>query len=518
MSETKRILMVAAENDALPGAKVGGVGDVVRDLPHELVNDNTAVDVVIPSYGFLSRISGVQHHAWVNVEFAGQSFDVEILRYYKEGLEAGQYILHHDRFAPHGETVYCNDEHGPFATDATKFAFFNMALAQALVAGALPWPEYLHCHDWHAAFILILRQYCKDFAALKNIHTVFSIHNIAMQGVRPFYGEESSFNRWFPKLKYDAETVCDPHHRQCINPMRAGVLLADKVHTVSPTYAKEILQPSNYWDGIYGGEGLEGDLQYRDHEGDLIGIINGCEYPENQKYNKPAKKKLVETILPSLEKWSGAHKYVPTAHWIAEKRLQKWVARKSIGLTLTSIGRLTEQKARILQTRCTMGVTVLQGILDMLGDRGALFILGSGDPAIEGFISDVAAKNTNLIFINGYSNAISEHLYNFGDIFLMPSSFEPCGISQMLAMRAGQPCIVNSVGGLKDTIEHEKTGFVFSGNNIVEQADSLLALFEQVLGIYDENPTVLKEMAKEASEVRLSWDKSAEEYHKYLYV
>ena len=519
MSNTKRILMVAAENDALPGAKVGGVGDVVRDLPHALVDENTSVDVCIPSYGFLARLKGVVSCGYIEVSFGLKQYSVEVLKYEREEGGAGQYILHHERFAPKGETIYCDDEgFQPFATDATKFAFFNVALAKALIDGVIPWPDYMHCHDWHAAFILILRQFGHSYTKLKEIKTVFSIHNLAMQGVRPFLGDESAFVNWFPGVKYDLETICDPRYKHCINPLRAGILLADKVHTVSPTYAKEIMSPSYHSEGIYGGEGLEEDLLYRDRQGDLVGILNGCEYPVGVKYTKPARKKLVDVITPLFEEWSGPHHYVPTANWIGERRLKSWLARKSIGLTVTSIGRLTEQKIRILQTTCTLGVTVLQGILNMLGDRGVLFILGSGNREIETFISDVAAKNSNLIFLNGYSNEVSSLLYNFGDVFLMPSSFEPCGISQLLAMRSGQPCIVNGVGGLKDTVEHNKTGFVFTGNNLKEQADQLLGLFEEVLDIYDKDPVKLKVMSKQASQVRFTWEKSAEQYHNYLYV
>ena len=517
MTEYTRVLMIAAENDTLPGAKVGGVGDVIRDLPGALNTQNLIVDCVIPSYGFLDRLAGNELLGEVIVAHSQSIKHVKIYKQVQENAAAEHYIFHHKDFSPQGETVYCNDDDRPFATDATKFALFNIAVAQALLEGILPFPNYLHCHDWHAAFILILREFAPKYRSLQKVKTVFSIHNIAMQGVRPLAEDESSLDQWYPDLKYDEDLVRDPIYKDCINPLRSAILLADKIHTVSPTYAQEILSPSDFSRGIYGGEGLENDLRKRHDSGDLVGVLNGCEYP-SRKYTKPARKKLTDSIFPALEKWSGKYRFLPTAIWLAEKRLNTWLSRKTIGLTITSIGRLTEQKVRILNTRTSNGERVLDKLSKMLGDEGTIFILGSGDSNFEDFMSDVMAANENLIFLNGYSNTISDLLYKFGDVFLMPSSFEPCGISQLLAMRAGQPCIVNGVGGLKDTINHEDTGFVFSGNNLVEQADNLIQVFQQVLDLYHEDPAKLKQMAIRCSAARFTWENAAKQYVQKLYI
>ncbi len=516
MIENLRVLMIAAENDALPGAKVGGVGDVIRDLPGALKTQGISVDCAIPSYGFLQRLPENALCGEVVVSFSDNAKHIKVYKYISDSSDATHFIFHHEDFSPQGEKVYCNDEFQPFASDATKFALFNLAIAKALVDGILPWPHYMHCHDWHAAFVFILRKFDPEFESLKQIRTIFSIHNIAMQGIRPINNDESSLESWFPYLSYETQYVEDPNFENCINPMRAGILLADKVHTVSETYAKEILIPSDHSEGIYGGEGLEFDLLKRHKKGELIGILNGCEYPD-QKYTRPARKKLVDSIFPDLEKWSGKNRYLPTANWIAEKRLHSWLNRKTIGLTVTSIGRLTEQKVRLLQTRNSKGERVLDKLCDLLGNEGSIFVLGSGDRQLENFVTEVASIKDNLIFLNGYSNKISDLLYKFGDVFLMPSSFEPCGISQMLAMRAGQPCIVNGVGGLKDTVIHEKTGFVFSGESLVNQADNLIKTFEEVLDLFHKDPSKLKGMSLNASAVRLTWEKSAEEYLIKLY-
>jgi len=518
MNKTKRILMVAAENDALPGAKVGGVGDVLRDLPKALIREGGGVDTVIPSYGFLARLEGLENLGSVNVKFAGHLHDVDILRLQGGGTDADHYILHCEEFSKKGESVYFDDGHGrPFASDASKFAFFSSCVAQALLWGLIPKPDVLHCHDWHTAFLLILIRFGFEFVSLKDIRTVFTIHNLAMQGIRPYEGDESSFNEWFPDLRYSLDKLSDPRYPDCVNPMRAGILLADRVHTVSPSYAEEILKPSRPELGIYGGDGLENDLKERTDRGEVSGILNGCEYPDNLDTTPLSKSKLVKLILRSVELWASRSKLMPSTHWLAGKSVAVWQAKRVSGVTITSVGRLTEQKARILSTPMKNGKSGLQGILDILGKSGTMIILGSGNPELETFISQASAENDNLIFLNGYSDELSKALYNYGDLFLMPSSFEPCGISQMLAMRAGQPCLVNSVGGLKDTVNHMETGFVFAGDTVEQQAEAMVKLFEEVLSLFKNDKKAIEDISTAALAKRFTWVDSADHFLEELY-
>ncbi|MBX2857088.1 MAG: glycogen synthase [Cellvibrionaceae bacterium] len=517
----KRILMVASENDALPGAKVGGVGDVIRDLPTALTRHNQTVDVLVPSYGFLSRLAGMRIVAEFEVRFAGKRLNVELLLASEQGKPGvRQFVLHHATgFSEKGEMVYCDDDEGPFATDATKFALFCQATAEALKLGVITRPDVLHCHDWHSAFLLILLRYSRSYKSLRDIKTVFSIHNLAMQGIRPLRRDSSSMVSWFPGLALDLDYVKDLRYPDCINPMRAAILLADKVHTVSPSYAEEILKPSDHEMGIYGGEGLEKDLKARALTGDLLGILNGCEYPEFAKRTQPDTKQLCRVLHRAIEDWASRSPQLKSAHWMAHKRVEKWSRQKQTGkMNITSIGRVTEQKYRLLHTYIGASrKTTLESMLDALGDRGTLFLLGSGDTALENFLLRVAGKYENFIFLNGYSSTLSDSLYEFGDLFLMPSSYEPCGISQMQAMRAGQPCFVNSVGGLKDTVQAKVNGFSFSGYNAADQAEQLFKVYQDALKLFFGNANAWKSLCSQALAARFSWDDSAKQYLECLY-
>ncbi len=515
----QRILMATAENDALPGAKVGGVGDVLRDLPPALVKQGLTVGVIIPAYGFLARLPNLETCGVFPVNFSGRTETVTLFKLeLNEKQTTTQYILHHKNFSPKGETVYCNDNNNrPFATDATKFSFFSMAILEAIKQQLIPTPDILHCHDWHTAFLLILLKFSTDYTNLQNIKTIFTIHNLAMQGIRPFAGDDSSFEAWYPTLKYDPADICDINNPHCINPMRAAINLANKVHTVSPTYAREILHTSNQAAGIYGGESLEFDLQKRNENQDLIGIINGCEYPRRARYAPPAKKSLLELATNNVVTWASKQTQLASAHFVADKRLKLWGSKKHRGFTLTSIGRITEQKARLLQTKLTSGKTALEGMLDLLGDKNQFIMLGSGDTSYEDFLVSVSGKHENFIFLNGYANDLPDQLYRYGDLFLMPSSFEPCGISQMLAMRAAQPCLVNRVGGLKDTVFHNGNGFCFEGKNITEQAENMLVILNYAMDKFTNKPEAWKNICRKASASRYTWDESAKQYVSQLF-
>ena len=519
-----RILMVAAENDALPGAKVGGVADVIRDLPVALNKHGCITQTVTPSYGKLARLPKLDELGHCHVRFRNKSEKVVVFKRRanqdtKNKHQADAFILHSGVFTPQGENVYCHDgDDRPFATDATKFAFFCAAVAKALTSNLIPKPDILHCHDWHAALLLVLIKFSEDFDSLRGIKTVFSIHNLAMQGVRPFKGDESAFESWFPGLKVDAKDIADPNAKHCINPMRAGILLADKIHTVSPTYAREILNPSQPELGIYGGEGLERDLKNRDVAGNLIGILNGCEYPKSSQKKKPlSKTHIVKLLEKAVLESAGKNRELLAAHWIAEKRIKHWAAKKTPSMVLTSVGRITDQKARLFTTELPEGGTALSSILTTLGTKGVFIMVGSGDQTIEQSLVAESAQHDNFIFINGYAPDAAEALYSSGDLFMMPSSFEPCGISQLLAMRAGQPCLVNRVGGLHDTVEHDKTGFAFEGDDVESQALAMVSVFEQALKLFTTNQNDWSKICSAASKVRFTWDKSAAQYLSDLY-
>ena len=186
-------------------------------------------------------------------------------------------------------------------------------------------------------------------------------------------------------------------------------------------------------------------------------------------------------------------------------------------MLLTSIGRITPQKIGLMSEPTSRGKPALHGVLENLGEHGLLIMIGSGDSEVEIFLTGVAARFDNFIFLRGYSDDLAEALYNLGDLFFMPSSFEPCGISQMLALRAGQPCLVHHVGGLRDTVRDNETGFVFGGDSPTEQADNLVAAMQRALARFQDHPAKWKAMRKAAAAQRFEWGDSVDAYLKYLY-
>ena len=235
------VLMVAAENDALPGAKVGGIADVVRDLPRAIAarseghdhdhdpgygyghshshsqgqgqgsNQRHTVSVVLPSYGVLHELAGASMLSEFDVAFRGDKRRVSLWQVIFPDADGGvrQFILHSAAFAlgKRGQ-VYCDDPpQRPFASDANKFALFCAAVCTAIAAGLFGAIDVIHLHDWHAALVLLLRACDPDYAALQRIRCVYTIHNLALQGVRPLRGDPSSLACWFPQLVYTRAQV-----------------------------------------------------------------------------------------------------------------------------------------------------------------------------------------------------------------------------------------------------------------------------------------------------------------------
>ncbi|MFV0595928.1 glycogen/starch synthase [Shewanella sp.] len=526
--------MVAAENGALKGAKVGGMADVIRDLPQALAGVEIQADVIMPSYGFLTGLGAKLTHEF-EVSFAGRNEPIKLYWLAHPKVEgANIYLLEHGLWQSSPGQIYSqgtNDR--PFADDATKFALLCATVAKALVTGFVPMPQLLHLHDWHTGCLAMLRALAPEYHALQSIECVFSIHNLALQGIRPLSHDTSSFAAWFPHLftqldESQRAQIIDPRYPHCINPMRMGIILAGKVHLVSPTYAKEVLLPSRPELGFFGGEGLEADLQHKAEQGRVLGILNGCEYPEALSKRSLKRMGLTEFrallggIESALVQWQGAKSQVSGVDMIAFTRLQALWRQASSGefpaFLLTSVGRLTDQKVLILRHILPSGLSVLETLLLQLQQMQpkALFVmLGSGDPEIGQFFQTLAAKYAHFVFLQGYHEELSLSLYQHGDLFLMPSSFEPCGISQMLAMRCGQPCLVHGVGGLQDTVEDNIDGFVFYGEDTRHQGVALLVKLAEALVKFDGSDwTQLKRKAKAR---RFEWHDIALEYKKHLY-
>lgn len=509
------MIFLASENGALPGGKVGGVGDVTRDLPLALAAADWQVSVATPSYGSLHELPGAVRVATIDVEFRGRTHEVDVWSVLTDSAGVRNIVFDHALFAQYGRgrIYHQDDDTRPFASDANTFAFFSAAAAQYIHAGVRR-PDVVHLHDWHAAFYLLLSHYSERYSHLSNIRTVFTIHNLSYQGTRPFRGDESSLEAWFPDLRPDFSTIVDPRYGDCVNPMASAIRLADRIHAVSPTYATEICRPSDPPTGFIGGEGLENDLVRARDEGRLHGVLNGCYY-DQPIGRKPGWQRLLNAVSEQLRSWQEKQPD-NDAHGVALEHLATLPKRRPAHV-LTSIGRLVAQKATLLLHEFEDGTVALGRIADAIGRQGAIIVLGSGDTDLEERMLTLARQTPNLIYLNGYAEKLSAPLYRGGDLFLMPSSFEPCGISQMLAMRGAQPCIVHGVGGLRDTVDDGVTGFVFDGDSPASQAEAFVNTTMRALNLRSTDPLGWKGICQAAAARRFDWTSSASATIKTLY-
>lgn len=507
--------MVAAENGALPGGKVGGVADVVRDLPLALAERGWCVTVVTPEYGLFAALPGAKPIGTLAVDAFGKTLDVTLVELPSKNPSIRHVALEQPAFAPHGPAVYCDDgANRPFASDGSKFALLAAAAA-SFVADLDEAPDVVHLHDWHAALYLLLREFDSQFRDLKSIRTVYTIHNLALQGIRPLTNDESSLAAWFPTLKADNAIVADPRYPDCVNPMAIGIRLADAVNTVSPNYASEIRRPNDPDTGFRGGEGLEEALRKAHADDRLSGILNGCEYPKRDR-RRPGWRRLLDSIGREIYEWIVAHRGAGWIHDESLDALSRLPKRRPRHL-LTSIGRLTEQKASLFLERTSDGSTAIEKVLGSHARDTVLILLGSGDPYFETRFAEIARHHRNFLFVCGYSETFTELLYRTGDLFLMPSSFEPCGISQMLAMRAAQPVIAHRVGGLADTVIDGRNGFCFDGGSMQEKADDFVATVSRAIAVKNDDQDQWLKIRAAAESSRFPWPTAAAHYEAALY-
>jgi len=505
-------LFVAAENDGIHNCKAGGMGDVVRDVPREIADNGDRVHVVVPSYSRLHK-DGV---FIMDLEFPlrGTQYVASLYKVTpkKEQEHSTHYVIHHPEIQEGGIAhIYHDDPTEPFFNDAIKYFIFCTAVVEAVKVNAFGELDIIHMHDWHASTILFLKTYHPNYQCLHNIRYVYSIHNLAIQGIRPFYDNYASLGNWFQDIHLDQETLRDSRYTDCVNLMAVGIRLADAVHTVSPSYKEDVLLPSRAPEFI-GGEGLEEDLQVANTQGRLFGILNASNY---SNIRTAAKGMLYKNTIKALFRWlqdeSKKYKSDFLAH-TGEKVID--LECSSPKFVMSSVARLTEQKFYFFKR----SPEALEQILVKLESVGGIFmLLGTGDPDYEEHFRKLSYRHKNFIFTNGQSEDLIDSIYMESDLYFMPSLFEPCGISQMLAMRNGNPCLVHHTGGLKDTVYHLKTGFSFDGNTYDEKIENMVSVFNEALAIWQEHPTQWRKLKVNAKKVRFTWEKSISEYYKNLY-
>ena len=490
-------LFVAAENDAIADCKAGGMGDVVRDVPRQISEKGDKVYVVVPAYSRLHKEGSFRTN--LNFQLRGMTYTAELYEVApkKEFKNISHYVIHHPEIeAGDIAHIYHNDPTEPFYTDAIKYFIFCTAVAEAIKKGVFGQIDIVHLHDWHTSTLLFLRKYNPAYKLLKELRFVYSIHNLAIQGIRPFDDNYSSVSNWFPDVQYNRRELLDYRYDDCINLMALGIRLSDAVHTVSPSYKEDILLPSAPPEFI-GGEGLEKDLQQADNEGRLFGILNGCNY---KNIRVAAKNNIYRNIIKAIFLWLQEESKKYKAHFLAHtgEKIEPFLL-KPPKFICASVARLTEQKFYFFMRSPEALVEILEKLERV---NGIFMLLGTGAPEYEEFLRQMSREHQNFIFINGQSEDVIDSIYLESDLYFMPSLFEPCGISQMLAMRNGQPCLVHNTGGLKDTVSHLKTGFKFDGDTYDEKIRHMVTSFDEILELFLNDKTAWKKIQSNAKKVR----------------
>jgi starch synthase len=468
--KTLRILMAASE--CVPFIKTGGLADVVGTLSPQLAKMGLDVRVILPFHRMIKETWGekTRHLFSFSVELGWRSQYVGVEMLELNGVT--YYFIDNEYYF--GYEIYKGS-----SREGEQYAFFCRAVLEAL--GYMDFmPDILHVHDWHTAVIpmLIKTQYAgKPQGSIK---TVLTIHSLYYQGkfdfafISDLLGIESRYNH--PEYMENYGTA---------NIMKAGIVFADRLTTVSPTYAKEVMTS-------YYGEGLDGIIKTR--SGDLKGIVNGI---DTQEFDP-------QTDTYIAQSYSAADS---GGKQTCKEALMAWLglAIDPKAPLLAMVTRLTAQKGLDL---------VMHIFYEMMQEDMGFVVLGTGDRAYEDFFRNMQnAFVQKTVAVIKYDNAIAHQIYAGADFLLMPSKFEPCGISQMIAMRYGTLPIVRATGGLKDTVAPfnrntgEGNGFSFEHFN----AHDMLSTIKYAFGVYHDEPGMAA-LRQNAMITEVGFEKSARAY------
>ncbi|MBW5446825.1 glycogen synthase GlgA [Cohnella sp. CFH 77786] len=469
-----KVLFAASE--AMPFAKTGGLADVVGALPKSLAKRGIDVTVMLPKYGEIPRELSDRAvylgYTFVNVGWRRQYCG--LFECFENGIRF--LLLDNEYYFKRGYLYGYGEE------EAERFAFFSFAVLESLeLLGEMP--DILHCHDWQTGLIpLLLRTRYANRPGYRDIRTVFTIHNLQYQGV---------FSRGLLQdllsAGDDLFTSDGLEFYGAASCMKAGLLYADKLTTVSPTYAMEI-QTEAF------GEKLDGVLRRR--AGDLVGIVNGIDTQEYDPMRDP-------------------HLAVPYRDSREKKRRNKTALQRELGLAedgqaplIGIVSRLAGQKGFDLIGEALPGL--------MAEERAQLAILGSGEPGIEAMLREAARRYPGRLAVwFGFNEGLARRIYAGSDLYLMPSRFEPCGLSQLIALRYRSVPVVRETGGLRDTVEsyNEYTG---TGNGFSfgpATAHDMLYTLRRALSFYGDEEAWAQILANGAKR-NYGWDASAREYER----
>jgi starch synthase len=469
-----KIAMIASE--VTPFAKTGGLADVLGTLTVALERLGHKLCVIAP--GYRSALQGNFSLTETNLTFAvpvGDRLQETRVLETSIGNHVPVYLLCADQYFDR-EFLYGTPS-ADYPDNDERFIFFSRAALEFLRRKPV---DILHCHDWQAALAQVfLKTQPAHYPELAAAKSVFTIHNLGFQGLFPQ-------SAW-PLLNLDP-SYFTPQYLEYygdINFLKGGLLFADKITTVSPSYAEEIMTAEQ-------GFGLEGVLQQR--ASDLVGILNGVDYHIWSPWTDPYL----------------AHHYgenTLTAKRDCKKSLQRAVGlpEKSGTPLIAMISRLTLQK----------GFDLIEEIFESLIARDTqIVMLGSGDPRFEKFFRSQAELYPNQVAVEiGFNEPLAHQIEAGADLFLMPSLYEPCGLNQMFSLKYGTIPVVRAVGGLKDTVQEYDaesqtgTGFVF----LPYESGALLAAIDRGLEVYRDSQ-VWTALQRRAMAMDFSWDRSAKLY------
>lgn len=470
----RRVVFVASE--MYPFSKTGGLGDVMGALPPALARMGVPTTVFTPYYGTLRtslfNLKPVLRNCVVGYPWAPITVNVWETNYRSVQVYFLQRSEYFDR------KNYYNDHYGDYFDNAERFIFFCRAVL-AVIRQMGQAPSIVHAHDWQAAllpaYIHFLRQQDPFWADTK---TLVTIHNIAFQG------------RFSSRLFRDSGLPMEAWHMDGVehygdfNFLKAGIAYANMITTVSPSYAREILTERF-------GFGLDGILRHREH--DLAGILNGADYyiwdPKNDKF----------LAAPySRTDFSGKHHCKQDL--VEKLGLSPGLMDRPL---LGFVGRLRGQK----------GIDLLLEILPKLMEQNVgVVVLGEGSLRYEGAIQTMAGQYPGRVHAAvSYTEELAHRIQSGCDIFLMPSRYEPCGLTQMYALRYGTPPVASSMGGLRDTIipfpDPKSTGFTFARIDSDEFYRSILDATQLW-----ENKDAWYDMIGRAMGQAFTWEKSGRRY------
>ncbi|MCS6999963.1 MAG: glycogen/starch synthase [Bacteroidota bacterium] len=474
------ILVTAAE--CTPFAKIGGLADVVAALAKHWHALGHNVRIILPKYATIDtdRWEIKPTHIVVSVPMGWWQEYTRVWRGVLPGTDVPVYFLEsHDYYDRPG--IYGDPE--GYADNDRRFLFLSRATFE--VASSMDFvPDIIHAHDWHTAFALaFLKSHYRYHPRFARTAGVFTIHNIAYQGqsdpyrVLPLAGfrVEEFHGSWFD-------------HDGVVNMMKTGIMFADKITTVSPTYAREIRWTS-------AGMGMQPYLNLRG--ADFLGVLNGADYTEWDPTSDPH-------IVATYSAESLASKEANKAALLAETvpPHDRIVEVPVIGM----VSRLTQQK----------GIDLLLGCMEQFArsGRARFVILGSGERRYEHALHLLAHRHpTRIILYTGYNSALSHHVIASADYLVMPSLFEPCGLTQIYALRYGTVPIVRATGGLADTVQEynpvttEGTGFTFREYSVSAFAHAI----ERALSYY-RHPFHWDRIRRNGMQQDFSAAKSAQQY------